>query len=49
MGNRPYRRRRPVCVMEPPVETIPVLTIHVPVAVAGVVVLDSVVACIDGH
>ena len=35
-----YRRRRPVRVMEPPVENIPVLTIQDPLAVAGVVVLD---------
>ena len=32
---RAYRRRRPVRVMEPPVENIPVLTIQDPLAVAG--------------
>ena len=35
-----YRRRRPVRVMESPVENIPVLTIQDPLAVAGAVVLD---------
>ena len=37
---RAYRRRRPVRVMDPPVENIPVLTIQDPLAVAGAVVLD---------
>ena len=37
---RAYWRRRPVCVMEPPVVNIPVLTIQDPLAAAGVVVLD---------
>ena len=37
---RAYRRRRPVHVMEPPVENIPVLTIQDPLAVVGAVVLD---------
>ena len=35
-----YRRRRPLHVMEPPVENIPVLTIQDPLAAAGAVVLD---------
>ena len=37
---RAYRRRRPVCVMEPPVVNLPVLTIQDPLAAAGAVVLD---------
>ena len=37
---RAFRRRRPVRVMEPPVENIPVLMIQDPLAVAGAVVLD---------
>ena len=37
---RAFQRRRPVCVMGPPVENIPVLTIQGPLAVAGAVVLD---------
>ena len=37
---RAFRRRRPVRVMEPPVENIPVLTIQDHLAVAGSVVLD---------
>ena len=37
---RAFRRRRPVRVMEPPVENIPVLTIQDPLAIAGAVVLD---------
>ena len=37
---RAYRRRRPVRVMEPSVETLPVLTIQDPSAVAEAVVLD---------
>ena len=37
---RAYRRRRPVRVMEPPIENIPVLTIQDPLAAAGAVVLD---------
>ena len=37
---RAYRRRRPVRVIEPPVENIPVLTIQDPLAAAGVAVLD---------
>ena len=37
---RAFRRRRPVRVMEPPVENIPVLMIQDPLAAAGVVVLD---------
>ena len=40
MTRRDYRRRQPVRVMEPPVENIPVLTIHDPLAAAGAVVLD---------
>ena len=35
-----YRRRRPVRVMEPSMEKLPVLTIQDPSAAAGVVVLD---------
>ena len=49
---RAYWRRRPVRVMEPPVENIPFLMIQDPLAAAGAVVLGlstSVVACIDGH
>ena len=38
---RAHRRRRPVRVMEPPVENVPVLTIQDPLAVAGAVVLDG--------
>ena len=37
---RAFRHRRPVRVMEPPVENIPVLMIQVPLAAAGAVVLD---------
>ena len=40
MTRRAYRRRRPVRVMEPPVENIPVLTIQDPLPVPGAVVLD---------
>ena len=36
---RAFRRRRPVRVMESPVENIPVLTIQDPLAAVGVVVL----------
>ena len=37
---RAFRHRRPVRVMEPPVENIPVLMIQDPLAAAGVVVID---------
>ena len=37
---RAFRRRRPVRVMEPPVENVPVFTILDPLAAAGVMVLD---------
>ena len=37
---RAFKRRRPVRVMESPVENIPVLTIQDPLAAAGAVVLD---------
>ena len=40
MTRRAYRWRRPVRVMELPVENIPVLTIQDPLAAAGAVVLD---------
>ena len=37
---RAFRHRRPVRVMEPPVDNVPVLTIQDPLAAAGAVVLD---------
>ena len=39
-SRRAVRRRRPVRVMESPVQNVPVLTVQDPLAVAGAVVLD---------
>ena len=39
-SRRAVRRRRPVRVMEPPVQNVPVLTVQDPLAAAGAVVLD---------